>query len=303
MQRFLIHLFWIMMVSHACKAPPKEDGVYFDNRDDFCMNFKNNSDKIFIKNHSFQFYGINLRGNIPSLLGFKDSTLQKMDDSLIFKGCYKIMGEHDSLHIFKYGWADKKLKNLKELRFRILKGNELQDDKAVISIGDNPALNYDYFVMGNHIHVTITNKQREIHDIFFKITGDTIQRISDYPKGFFHKDWHHNLLGKRVRVYNEFKNKKLILNKEDFGRIEGKTIASYGEKGAGDYYLVELDKKSKIQTKYVSFLKNNLFHPRSLYALDSPELEEVGAVILNSKQMPKQPPVKIAEDVFVEIIK
>lgn len=185
-----------------------------------------------------------VRDTVNDQVRRKFFNLNKVDDyNFLFRIKSIEFYQNSNSTYFLYGLANR-FDVLEQIRVRSYQGDELMEDLSVLQVdSDTYSSNsyFDYWFEGQELVLLRKNINGTNHQ-YFQLNDGQIMNKSIIPDSLFRRQDYIPDLERRVRILNDFSDKKVSINNEKFA-LTGK-LKKYigGGKGCSSFILVELDK-------------------------------------------------------------
>ena len=196
--RISIRISFLMLLYSCSFNSPNE----IDSRSDI-YNYFNSFPKVLKFENSSLFYGEALSDSIKQMLMFGNADNNRQYHA---KGAFELKGLQNTT-FFIYGVSDKMKNEMKEIRIRSFRGENLIDDNKILNIQNDIAENYIYYP--TFLIKTIkTNESGKQNIGYYKALEDgTLENLSMLPDSTF-EDLNSSslkqldLVGTRLNIFN-----------------------------------------------------------------------------------------------------
>ena len=240
-------------------------------------------------------------------ISLEQRTLIKLDSTwpkyrIYRKAAYIITSDPDSIIYFMYGLS-KGDSILKEVRIRSFKKDTLVGDFLIINLDKDQTLSYDYlysdyYLLDNpELIVKATNSLEETHYSYYELYNGKIVNTTDVPDTVFRRQDLLPTIGHRVRIYDDFNSKALLVG-EQRRIVEGKIVNVFRGEDCKMHLLLQLT-KDLLGFEYV--LTDLGFSSLSrIYGVQNDILVEGKEACLKVSAKPKGEKVLIIEKAYID---
>ncbi len=264
------------------------DLIAFFNKKGKYPRFKN-SDLIF---------GDSVNTWVKELLQFDESGKIKASDKIFRKSAYVFEDKTDTLIYFMYGYS-RQDSILDELRMRSFKNDSLIDDFLIIDFLKYPNVSYNYQINEDVLIVVSTKGLDKTHHSFIQLIDGRMSDCTIVPDTIFRRQDYMPIIGQKVRIYDNFKTKKLVLDEKEYP-LTGTIVKGYGGgKSCTAYMMIQIKKAPNLKYEYLQ-TEQNINNQVSLYGLRNDSLELREQYCFDPSYWPVDEPVLIKSPVYIE---